>query len=85
MAPKGADWDAAVERWKQLPTDEGAVYDKQITINASELEPMITFGRIPVWECDHSHIPDPASISDPLERDSLTKACGTWTSKPVRR
>src|SRR3954451_14132346 len=34
-APKGADWDAAVGRWRQLPTDDGAVYDKQITINAS--------------------------------------------------
>ncbi|MEP6539504.1 MAG: 3-isopropylmalate dehydratase large subunit [Bryobacteraceae bacterium] len=75
MAPKGADWDAAVERWKQLPTDEGAVYDKQITINASELEPMITFGTNPGMGMGiSSHIPNPASISDPLERDSLTKA-----------
>jgi len=75
MAPKGADWDAAVERWKQLPTDEGAVYDKQITIDASELEPMITFGTNPGMGMGiSSHIPNPASISDPLERDSLTKA-----------
>jgi 3-isopropylmalate/(R)-2-methylmalate dehydratase large subunit len=75
LAPKGADWDAAVARWKQLPTDEGAVYDKQITINASELEPMITFGTNPGMGMGiTSHIPDPASISDPLERDSLTKA-----------
>src|SRR3954452_11096030 len=75
MAPKGADWDAAVERWKQLPTDEGAVYDKTITINASELEPMITFGTNPGMGMGiSSHIPDPASITDPLERDSLTKA-----------
>jgi len=75
MAPKGAEWDAAVERWKQLPTDEGAVYDKQITIDASELEPMITFGTNPGMGMGiSSHIPNPASISDPLERDSLTKA-----------
>ncbi len=75
MAPKGADWDAAVARWKQLPTDEGAVYDKQITINASELEPMITFGTNPGMGMGiSSRIPNPASISDPLERDSLTKA-----------
>src|SRR4051795_7966300 len=46
-APKGAEWDAAVARWKQLPTDDGAVYDRTITINASELEPMITFGTNP--------------------------------------
>src|SRR5205085_3257155 len=43
-APKGADWDAAVARWKQLPTDEGATYDKKISIDAGALEPMITFG-----------------------------------------
>jgi 3-isopropylmalate dehydratase, large subunit len=75
FAPKGADWDAALERWKQLPTDPGAVYDKQLVLNASELEPMITFGTnpgmgIPITKC----IPDPASLSDPLERDSLAKA-----------
>jgi 3-isopropylmalate/(R)-2-methylmalate dehydratase large subunit len=75
LAPKGADWDAAVARWRQLPTDEGAVYDKQITINASELEPMITFGTNPGMGMGiTSHIPDPASLTDPLERDSLTKA-----------
>ena len=47
FAPKGADWDAAVARWKQLPTDEGATYDKSITIDADALEPMITFGTNP--------------------------------------
>jgi len=46
-APKGADWDAAVARWKQLPTDEGAVYDRTITIDADKLEPMITYGTNP--------------------------------------
>jgi 3-isopropylmalate/(R)-2-methylmalate dehydratase large subunit len=75
MAPKGADWDAAVERWRQLPTDEGAVYDKQISIDASELEPMITFGTNPGMGIPISaNVPDPSGISDPLERDSLVKA-----------
>src|ERR1039457_6148381 len=40
-APKGADWDAALARWKQLPTDEGAAYDQSIAIGADRLEPMI--------------------------------------------
>jgi 3-isopropylmalate/(R)-2-methylmalate dehydratase large subunit len=75
MAPKGADWDAAVERWRQLPTDAGAVYDKQISIDASELEPMITFGTNPGMGISISaNVPDPSRISDPLERDSLVKA-----------
>jgi 3-isopropylmalate/(R)-2-methylmalate dehydratase large subunit len=46
-APKGADWDAAVARWKQLPTDEGAVFDKSVDIDAAALEPMITYGTNP--------------------------------------
>jgi 3-isopropylmalate/(R)-2-methylmalate dehydratase large subunit len=46
-APKGAEWDAAVARWRQLPTDEGAVYDRTITIDADALEPMITYGTNP--------------------------------------
>jgi 3-isopropylmalate/(R)-2-methylmalate dehydratase large subunit len=46
-APKGADWDAAVARWKQLPSDEGAVFDKSVDIDAAALEPMITYGTNP--------------------------------------
>ena len=74
-APKGDAWDAAVARWKQLPTDEGAVYDRSITINASELEPMITFGTNPGMGISiNSRVPDPASMTDPIERESLAKA-----------
>jgi 3-isopropylmalate/(R)-2-methylmalate dehydratase large subunit len=46
-APKAAAWDAAVARWRQLPTDEGASYDRSITIDADALEPMITYGTNP--------------------------------------
>jgi 3-isopropylmalate/(R)-2-methylmalate dehydratase large subunit len=46
-APKGAAWDAAVARWKQLPTDEGATYYRSIAIDADALEPMITYGTNP--------------------------------------
>jgi 3-isopropylmalate/(R)-2-methylmalate dehydratase large subunit len=46
-APKGAAWDTAVLRWKQLPTDEGATYDRTVTIDADALEPMITYGTNP--------------------------------------
>jgi 3-isopropylmalate/(R)-2-methylmalate dehydratase large subunit len=74
-APKGAEWDKAVALWSQLPTDEGAVFDKSITIDAASLEPMITFGTNPGMGISiTSPVPDPAAISDPLERDSLAKA-----------
>ncbi|MEJ0040014.1 MAG: 3-isopropylmalate dehydratase large subunit [Gammaproteobacteria bacterium] len=46
-APKGAAWDAAVARWKQLPTDSGAKFDQEIDIDAANLEPMITYGTNP--------------------------------------
>jgi 3-isopropylmalate/(R)-2-methylmalate dehydratase large subunit len=74
-APKGADWDAAVARWNQLPTDDGASFDKEIFIDASTLEPMITFGTNPgMGIAITADVPDPASISDSVERDSLSKA-----------
>ena len=46
-APQGADWDAAVERWRSLPGDSGAVFDKTVRVDASRLEPMVTFGTNP--------------------------------------
>jgi 3-isopropylmalate/(R)-2-methylmalate dehydratase large subunit len=74
-APKGADWDAAVARWKQLPTDEGAVYDRELFIDASMLEPMITFGTNPGMGIPISAaVPDPSALSDAQSRESLAKA-----------
>ena len=73
--PKGADWDKAVQLWRQLPTDEGAKFDKSISIDASALEPMITFGTNPGMGISiTAPVPDPSQLSDPLERDSLAKA-----------
>ncbi|MEE8307185.1 MAG: 3-isopropylmalate dehydratase large subunit [Gammaproteobacteria bacterium] len=47
LAPKGADWDAAVQRWQGLTTDEGAQYDRQVSVSVDELKPMVTFGTNP--------------------------------------
>ena len=74
-APKGAEWDAAVARWKQLPTDDGAVYDRTVSIDAGALEPMITYGTNPgMGVAIGAALPDPSLIADPLERDSIVKA-----------
>jgi 3-isopropylmalate/(R)-2-methylmalate dehydratase large subunit len=74
-APKGAEWDKALTLWRQLPTDEGATYDKTIYIDAASLEPMITFGTNPGMGIGiTASVPDPASISDPVERETLGKA-----------
>lgn len=46
-APKGKDWDTALERWSRLVTDEGALFDRSFTLDAGQLEPMITYGTNP--------------------------------------
>lgn len=46
-APQGADWDAAISRWRELCTDEGAGFDKSVTLDADTLTPMVTFGTNP--------------------------------------
>ncbi len=46
-APRGADWDAALERWRALPSDEGARFDRELALDASTLEPMLTYGTNP--------------------------------------
>ena len=46
-SPQGADWEDAVSRWRRLPSDDGAVYDRTVTVDAANLEPMITWGTNP--------------------------------------
>ena len=75
FAPQGADFDAAVERWRQLSTDPGATYDKTVIISAAELEPYVTWGTNPGMVAPISgRVPDPASFDDPAERESATRA-----------
>jgi len=47
MAPAAADWDAAVARWRGLASDDGAAFDREVTLDASALQPMVTFGTNP--------------------------------------
>jgi 3-isopropylmalate/(R)-2-methylmalate dehydratase large subunit len=74
FAPKGAAWEAALECWKRLPTDPGAPYDQTLTMDASELEPMVTFGTNPGMGIPITgRIPDPAQASGSQKAD-LEKA-----------
>ena len=74
-APAGADWDEAVAYWKTLATDESAVYDAEIFIDANELEPFVTWGTNPGQGVSLSgSVPDPSTISDPNERSSAERA-----------
>lgn len=68
-APQGADFDAAVEYWKSLASDEGAEYDKVIHINVDDLEPMVTWGTSPEDVLPITgNIPDPALFKDESQR-----------------
>ncbi|PII82822.1 3-isopropylmalate dehydratase large subunit [Leucobacter sp. OLJS4] len=74
-APQGADWDAAVEYWKSLPTDEGATFDREVFIDASALEPFVTWGTNPGQGVLLSDtVPVPADIADPNERAAAERA-----------
>ncbi|MDH3200963.1 MAG: 3-isopropylmalate dehydratase large subunit [Myxococcales bacterium] len=73
--PKGADWDAAVERWRALKTDEHAEYDKRVVIDASKLEPMITYGTNPGMGMGISGtVPNLDSFSEPSQQAAFEKA-----------
>jgi 3-isopropylmalate/(R)-2-methylmalate dehydratase large subunit len=74
-APQGADWDAAVAYWETLATDDDAVFDAEVLIDASTLEPFVTWGTNPGQGVSLSEtVPDPASYADPNDRASAERA-----------
>jgi 3-isopropylmalate/(R)-2-methylmalate dehydratase large subunit len=82
-APAGAAWDAAVARWRQLPTDEGARFDKSITIDADALEPMVTYGTNPGMGIPiTSRVPSPDAETDPAARRALERALEYMDLRP---
>jgi 3-isopropylmalate/(R)-2-methylmalate dehydratase large subunit len=82
-SPKEGDWTRAVSRWKELPTDEGATYDKYVTLDASALEPMITFGTNPGMGMKITgRIPDPATFADVSQKAALNKSLAYMGLQP---
>jgi 3-isopropylmalate/(R)-2-methylmalate dehydratase large subunit len=75
FSPRGADWDRAVARWRKLPTDDGAVFDMSLTLDISDLSPMITFGTNPgMGLALGAPVPAPDEVTDPGQRSALRKA-----------
>ncbi len=75
MAPKGADWDAAVAWWRTLVTDPGAVYDKSVSINAADIAPSVTWGTSPEDVVPITGtVPDPGSFADPAKQEAAAKS-----------
>ncbi len=82
-APQGEAWGAALARWRDLPSDPGASYDKTVRLDASTLEPMITYGTNPAMGGPiQQTIPDPAEEGDPARRAALKKALAYMDLEP---
>ena len=84
-APQGADWERAVARWRRLPTDEGAAYDRSVSVDVSQLEPMITYGTnpgmgVPITQA----VPQPSSLPDANQSAALRKALAYMQLEPGR-
>ncbi|WP_138275084.1 3-isopropylmalate dehydratase large subunit [Rhodoluna limnophila] len=74
-APEGADWDAAVEYWNTLPTDEGAKFDAEVFLDANQLDPFVTWGTNPGQGVSLlDAVPNPDDIDDPNEKAAAMRA-----------
>ena len=82
-APQGEAWDAAVARWRRLPTADDATYDRSITIDAAALEPMVTYGTNPGMVIPITgRVPDPDAAKDPAARRALERALEYMALRP---
>jgi len=88
FAPQGADWDAAVAQWRTLQTDEGAIWDKEVVIDASTLTPQVSWGTNPSQVVGISgNVPRPEDVEDVTARDSIARALeymGLAAGTPIR-
>lgn len=73
--PQGAAWDEAVKQWSELPTDEGATYDKSLTFDGAEIAPQVSWGTNPGQvTCVTGKAPNPADFADPTEQKATAQA-----------
>jgi 3-isopropylmalate/(R)-2-methylmalate dehydratase large subunit len=85
-APKGEAFDQAVAYWRTLVSDEGAVYDRVVTLNAADIAPMVTWGTSPeaVASIDDV-VPDPASIADDAKRETMRRMLSYMALTPGQK
>jgi 3-isopropylmalate/(R)-2-methylmalate dehydratase large subunit len=82
-APKGAEWEQALERWRALKTDDDAVFDREVAIDVSELEPQVTWGTNPGMVVPvGGMVPDPADYEDDDERAAVERALAYMALEP---
>jgi 3-isopropylmalate/(R)-2-methylmalate dehydratase large subunit len=83
FSPQGAAWDQAVAEWSKLPTDPGAKFDRELTIDAATLVPYVSWGTSPGMVAPvTSSVPDPAAAGNELDRKSFERALEYMALKP---
>jgi 3-isopropylmalate/(R)-2-methylmalate dehydratase large subunit len=82
-APQGADWERALDRWRGLPTDADATFDREVEVDVSTLGPQVTWGTNPgmVVQLDGA-VPDPESFDDPDQREAAVRALTYMALEP---
>jgi 3-isopropylmalate/(R)-2-methylmalate dehydratase large subunit len=82
-APKGGDWERALDAWRELRTDEDAVFDREVEIDVSELEPQVTWGTNPGMVAPvGGAVPEPSDYDDPDERGAVERALAYMALEP---
>ncbi len=86
FAPKGKAWDNAVAGWRKLPSDEGAIFDAEVVLNADDLVPMITYGTNPGMGMKITdNVPNPADLNDVSAKVALDKALNYMGLQPGQK
>ncbi|OZA94805.1 MAG: 3-isopropylmalate dehydratase large subunit [Erythrobacter sp. 34-65-8] len=86
FAPKGAGWDAAVEWWRSLATDDGALFDKSVVINATDIAPSVTWGTSPEDVLPITGtVPAPETFADPSKQEAARKSLAYMGLEPGTR
>ena len=85
-APAGREWESALARWRALPSDPGAAFDREVALDAGDIEPMVTWGTspedaAPITAC----VPDPADAPDADRRDAIERALAYMGLQPGTR
>ena len=84
--PRGKDYQEAVDRWKSLATDDGALFDKVVELDASAIAPQVTWGTNPGMVTDVTgRVPDPRSFSDPVDSKAARSALEYMALEPGTR
>jgi 3-isopropylmalate/(R)-2-methylmalate dehydratase large subunit len=82
-APKGADWERALEDWRTLPTDAGATFGEDVHVDATALRPYVSWGTNPAQSVTIDEaVPDPNSFEDPSKRESAARALSYMALEP---